>query len=72
MNWIDKRSQTYECATIGNCKINRLLFADDLILLSSTEYSLQRSLNDFAAACDNAGMKISTSKTEVLILWEKS
>jgi len=25
-------------------------------------------LNDFAAACDNAGMKISTSKTEVLHL----
>jgi len=57
MNWIDKRSQTNECATIGNCKINRLLFAVDLILLSSTESGLQRALNDFAAARDNAGMK---------------
>jgi len=68
MNWTDKRSQTSECATIVNCKINRLLFADDLVLLSSIESGLQRALNDFAAACDNAGMKISTTKTEVLHL----
>ena len=32
MNWIDKYSQADECATIGNCKISRLLFADDLVL----------------------------------------
>ena len=41
MNWIDKCSQADECATIGNCKISRLLFADDLVLLSSTESGLQ-------------------------------
>ena len=29
MNWIDKYSQADECAKIGNCKISRLLFADD-------------------------------------------
>ena len=33
MNWMDKCSQADECATIGNCKISRLLFADDLVLL---------------------------------------
>ena len=44
MNWIDKYSQADECATIGNCKISRLLFADDLVLLSSTESGLQRAL----------------------------
>ena len=44
MNWIDKCSQADECATIGNCKISRLLFADDLVLLSSTESGLQRTL----------------------------
>ena len=32
MNWIDKCSQADECATIGNCKISRLLFALDLVL----------------------------------------
>ena len=68
MNWIDKYSQADECATIGNCKISRLLFADDLVLLSSTESGLQRALNSFAHACNTAGMKISTAKTEVLHL----
>ena len=68
MNWIDKCSQADECATIGNCKISRLLFADDLVLLSSTESGLQRALNSFADACNTAGMKICTAKTEVLHL----
>ena len=68
MNWIDKCNQADECATIGNCKISRLLFADDLVLLSSTESGLQRALNSFADACNTAGMKISTAKTEVLHL----
>ena len=68
MNWIDKCSQADECATIGNCKISRLLFADDLVLLSSTESGLQRALNSFADACNTAGIKISTAKTEVLHL----
>ena len=58
--------QADECAAIGNCKISRLLFADDLFLLSSTESVLQRALNSFANACNTAGMKISTAKTEVL------
>ena len=66
MNWIDKCSQADECDTIGNCNISRLLFADDLVLLSSTESGLQRALNSFADACNTAGMKISTAKTEVL------
>jgi len=39
-NWTDKRSQINKCATIGNWKINRLLFTDDLVLLSSTESGL--------------------------------
>ena len=68
MNWIDKCSQADECATIRNCKISRLLFADDLVLLSSTEYGLQRTLNSFANASDTVAMKISTAKTEVLYL----
>ena len=68
INWIGKCSQADECATIGNCKISRLLFADDLVLFSSTESGLQRALNNFADACNTAGMKISTAKTEVFHL----
>ena len=68
MNWIDKCSQVDECATIGNCKISRPLFADDLVLLVSTEPGLQRALNRFVDACDTAGMKISTAKTAIFHL----
>ena len=67
MNCVDKCSQADECATIGNGKISRQLFADDLVLLS-TESGLQRALNSFADVCNTAGIKISTAKTEVLHL----
>ena len=36
INWIDNASQADECAAIGNCEISRLIFTDDLVLLSST------------------------------------
>ena len=68
MNWMVKLSRTDECVTIGRCKICRLLFADDLVLLASSESGIKHALNGFAAACGIAGMKISTSKTEVLHL----
>ena len=68
MNWIDKCSQADEYATTANYKIIHLLFTDDLVLLSSTESGLQHALNSFADACNTAGTKISTAKTEVLHL----
>ena len=72
MNWIDKCRQADECAPIGNCKISRLLFGDDLVLLSSSESGLQRASHIFANACDTAGIKISSVKTEVLHLSRNS
>ena len=66
MNWTTKLNQTDEYVTIIRCKINQLLFADDLVLLASSKSGLQHALNGFAATCDIAGMKISTSTTEVL------
>ena len=68
MNWMDKCSQADDSAKIGHCKISRLLFADDLVLLSSTESGLQRALNSFADVCNTAVTKISTAETEVLHL----
>ena len=55
-NWIDKLSRTDECVTIRRCKISWLLFADDLVLLASSESGLQHSLNGFATARDITGM----------------
>ena len=48
--------------------VSSLLFGDDLVLLFSTESGHQHALNSFEDACDTAGMKISTVKTEVLHL----
>jgi len=50
MNRIDKSSQTKSVPRLENTKINRLLFTDDLILLSSTESGLQHAISSFAAA----------------------
>ena len=68
MNWIDKCSQADECASIENYKISCLLFADELVMLSSTESGFRSALNNFADARDAAEMKISKAKTEVLHL----
>ena len=57
MNWIDKHSQVDEGITIGTSRVNRLLFADDLTLLATSEGDLQHALDRFATACDKAGMK---------------
>ena len=45
-----------------------LLFADESVLLASSESGLKHALNGLAAACHIAGMKTSTSKTVVLHL----
>ena len=65
---MDKLSRTNECVTIGRCKISWLLFKDDLVLMASFKSGFQHTLNGFEAACDITGMKVSTSKTEVLHL----
>jgi len=43
-------------------------FADDSVLLASSEQGIQHELGRFSAACDQAGMKISMKKTELLCL----
>ena len=47
--------------------INSLLFADDVILLSSTKLGLQRSLNRAAKYCEDWGMTISIEKSKVMV-----
>ena len=53
---------------IGECTVQRLLFADDLVLLDSSQNSLQQALDRFSDACVVAGMKISATKTETMCL----
>ena len=72
MNWIDKCSQADKRTSMRNCKISRLLIADDLVLLSSTKSGRQRALNSFADACDTAGMKISSAKTNRYFIFQET
>jgi len=68
MDWIDGHSHAGEGITIGNCRVSRLLFADDMVLLSPSQSDLQQALDRFTAQCNNAGMRISATKTETLVL----
>ena len=56
---------------VGDPKITSLLFADDVVLMASSDADLQRSLDQFAAECEAAGMRISTSKSEAMVLSRK-
>ncbi|KAI3372532.1 hypothetical protein L3Q82_023017 [Scortum barcoo] len=51
-----------EGVRFGNHRISSLLFADDVVLLASSSQDLQHVLERFAAECEAAGMRISTSK----------
>ena len=52
IDFMVKFSRTGECVTNGRYMISRLLFANDFVLLASSESGLQLALNGFAAACD--------------------
>ena len=65
---IVKKSESCGGVKIGDCTVQRLLIADDLVLLDSTQNGLQQALGRFLDACSVAGMKISTTKTETMCL----
>ena len=44
-----------------------LLFADDLVLMSTSEEGLQRLLNALQMVCEKRRLKVSMSKTEVVV-----
>ncbi|KAI3376749.1 hypothetical protein L3Q82_000352 [Scortum barcoo] len=62
MDRISRRSQGPEGVRFGNHRISSLLFADDVVLMASSGQDLQHVLERFAAECEAAGMRISTSK----------
>ncbi|KAI3357182.1 hypothetical protein L3Q82_015643 [Scortum barcoo] len=68
---ISRRSQGPEGVRFGNHRISSLLFADDVVLLASSSQDLQHVLERFAAECEAAGMRISTSKSEAMVLDRK-
>ena len=65
---VDKDSSSSSGVTFGECNVWRLLFADDLALLRSSKSYLQHALDRFSDACLDAGMKVSTAKTDIMCL----
>ena len=53
---------------IDTCTVQPQLFADDLVLLDSTQNGLQQALDKFADASSFAGMKIGSTKTAAMCL----
>uniref|UniRef100_A0A8C6KR66 Reverse transcriptase domain-containing protein n=1 Tax=Nothobranchius furzeri TaxID=105023 RepID=A0A8C6KR66_NOTFU len=71
MHRISRHSRGVECVEFGGRRILSLLFADDVVLLASSSSDLQVLLGRFAAECEAAGMRISTSKSETMVLDRK-
>uniref|UniRef100_A0A8C6P3P0 Reverse transcriptase domain-containing protein n=1 Tax=Nothobranchius furzeri TaxID=105023 RepID=A0A8C6P3P0_NOTFU len=71
MDRISRRSQGVEGIRFGGLRIRSLLFADDVVLLASSECDLQLSLERFTAECEATGMRIGSSKYETMVLIRK-
>ena len=63
-----KKSESCGGVKINECTVQRLLFADDLVLFNSSQNGLQQARDRFSDACSVAGMKISTTKTKTMYL----
>uniref|UniRef100_A0AAQ4R3P6 Reverse transcriptase domain-containing protein n=1 Tax=Gasterosteus aculeatus aculeatus TaxID=481459 RepID=A0AAQ4R3P6_GASAC len=71
MERISRRSQGGEGLQFRGLRISSLLFADDVVLMASSVCDLQLSLERFAVECEAVGMRISTSKSEAMVLSRK-
>ncbi|KAI3377375.1 hypothetical protein L3Q82_008564 [Scortum barcoo] len=56
---------------LGTTGFHLCFFADDVVLMASSGQDLQHVLERFAAECEAAGMRISTSKSEAMVLDRK-
>ncbi|KAK3507833.1 hypothetical protein QTP70_001201 [Hemibagrus guttatus] len=71
MDRISRRSQGLEGVRFGDHRISSLIFAEDVVLLAPSSLDLQHALGRFAAECEAAGMRVSTSKSEAMVLDQK-
>ncbi|KAK3527008.1 hypothetical protein QTP86_006386 [Hemibagrus guttatus] len=71
MDRISRRSQGLEGVRFGDHRISSLIFADDVVLLAPSSLDIQHALGHFAAECEAAGMRVSTSKSEAMVLDRK-
>ncbi|KAK3520909.1 hypothetical protein QTP86_002418, partial [Hemibagrus guttatus] len=67
MDRISRRSQGLDGVRFGDHRFSSLIFAD-VVLLAPSSLDLQHALGRFAAECEAAGMRVSTSKSEAMVL----
>ena len=69
--FINKLPEIYDRScdpvNLGNININSLLWADDLVILSSSEAGLQKSIDKTFSFYQNLGLDINTKKTKIII-----
>ncbi|KAK3510314.1 hypothetical protein QTP70_001363 [Hemibagrus guttatus] len=71
MDRISRCSQQPEGVRFGDHRISSLIFADDVVLLAPSSLDLQHALGHFTAECEAAGMRVSTYKSEAMVLNRK-
>ena len=59
--------QTCNPTTLNSLKLNCLLYADDIVILSETAEGLQNSLDKLSQYCKKGGMEINTDKIKSLV-----
>ena len=52
---------------LGNLNVNCLLYADDAVLIASSECELQALLTTLKEGCENNSLSLNKNKTKVLI-----
>ena len=52
---------------LHDSKISHLLYADDLVLLSTTEIGLQNNIDRVNAFCKSWGLAINTDKSKIMV-----
>ena len=55
-----------DAPVVYDTKVNHLLYADDLVLLSTSEEGLQRNIDKIHEYCKMWGLAINTDKTNVM------
>ena len=52
--------------SLNNINLSCLLYADDLVLMSTTSNGLQKCIDKLAAYCDNNGLIVNIKKTNIV------
>ena len=72
MDRISRHGRGEESVRFGDLRIASLLFADNVVLFATSDRDLQHALGGFAAKFEVVGMRVSTSKSEAMVLCWKT